>query len=215
MNNEKKLAAIGIISSFVILLFVVTSAFGYIVFNNLENFYWASRMGIWAVLFTLFLYSKNIEKKKFLLWNANKNGLIFYIISIVSIVIVSGVFGIIYSTINRYLDISLIGEMYKQQQVVFRNNIYILIFSVITAGITEELIFRGYYMPRIEILTNNKWLTILLSSLLFGLIHLRYGNIMALIMPFLIGLILAMHYYKYRNLSVLIISHIIIDFISF
>jgi len=215
MNKERLFALIGIIFSFLFLLTISTNFFGFFEFNNLEAFYWFSRLEIWIVLFTIIIYSKYIEKKNLLLWNTNNKGIIFYIISVISIVFMVGILGIGYSLINKYFNISLMGEMYKQQQLIFKNNISILIFTVFTAGITEELIFRGYFMTRLEIITKNKWSIIIISSLLFGLIHLRYGNIMALILPFLIGLVFALYYYKYRNLIVLIISHLIIDFISF
>jgi len=35
----------------------------------------------------------------------------------------------------------------------------------------EELVMRGYLMPGLSLLTNNKWIPLLLTSILFGLIH--------------------------------------------
>lgn len=35
----------------------------------------------------------------------------------------------------------------------------------------EELFFRGYLMPGLAVLTNNKWIPLLIVSILFGLIH--------------------------------------------
>jgi membrane protease YdiL (CAAX protease family) len=44
----------------------------------------------------------------------------------------------------------------------------LLVFTCLTAGITEEIIFRGYLLPRLEIL-KNKNLSVIISSLFFDL----------------------------------------------
>src|SRR6185295_14718186 len=51
----------------------------------------------------------------------------------------------------------------------------ILLLSIST-GIVEELLARGYLIPRLEQLFRSCWLSVLISSLVFGIFHLRGGN---------------------------------------
>ncbi|MER2063182.1 MAG: type II CAAX endopeptidase family protein [Alkalibacterium sp.] len=79
---------------------------------------------------------------------------------------------------------------------------YILIIAVIVAPIVEEVVFRGYIM--------NKWIDkysvktgIILSSLLFMLIHFSSLFIPQLLLGLLCGLV----YVKYKNLFYAIFTH--------
>ena len=91
----------------------------------------------------------------------------------------------------------------------------LMIFACLTAGVVEEYIFRGYLMPRLEILFKHGWLVVILSSVLFGIAHVSSLSLIGVIVPILIGFVFSFHYYKYKNLLVLIIAHFIIDFASF
>lgn len=90
----------------------------------------------------------------------------------------------------------------------------LLLFVALTAGITEEIIFRGYIQPRLETILKSPYLSILITSTLFGLLHYGYGTINNIIGPLFIGLIFSIHYWKFRNIKVLIICHILIDTIA-
>jgi hypothetical protein len=46
----------------------------------------------------------------------------------------------------------------------------------ISAGICEELVFRGYFQKQFEAFTNRKWTALLLQSLLFGISHGYQGT---------------------------------------
>jgi membrane protease YdiL (CAAX protease family) len=91
----------------------------------------------------------------------------------------------------------------------------LILFTSITAGITEEVICRGYILPRLELLFRNKYMPVILSSLMFGLMHFRYNSIGEIILATGLGVVFAIHYQWYRNLKILIITHAAIDFISF
>jgi membrane protease YdiL (CAAX protease family) len=89
-----------------------------------------------------------------------------------------------------------------------------LVFSALTAGITEELIFRAYIMPRLLIFFKNAYLPIVVSALFFGLMHVSYGTLMQVLGPFYIGVIFGIYYYKFRNIKVLIVCHFLWDLIA-
>ena len=90
----------------------------------------------------------------------------------------------------------------------------LLIFTCLTAGVTEELLFRGYLLPRIKALTNSNVSAVLISAFLFGIAHYGYGDINRVLFPFIIGIIFGSFYLKYRNISILIICHFAMDLYS-
>jgi len=94
---------------------------------------------------------------------------------------------------------------------VLQHNYPLMFFTLITAGIMEELVFRGYLLPRLNLLFKNKWLSIVLSSILFGLIHLGWGTIQNVVVPFFIGIIFAIFYERYRNIKILMLCHFLWD----
>ena len=95
-----------------------------------------------------------------------------------------------------------------------KNNYPLLIFTCLTAGITEELVFRGYLMPRLQLFFKNNYASIVISSLLFGLMHVGYGTIFQVVGSMMIGLVFAIHYQKFRNIKILIFCHFFWDFMS-
>ena len=90
-----------------------------------------------------------------------------------------------------------------------------MVFAALTAGFTEELIFRAYLVPRLEILFKNKSAAVVVSALMFSLAHYHYFSISETIFTFCIGVVIAIYYQWYRNVKVLIFTHAAIDFISF
>jgi len=96
---------------------------------------------------------------------------------------------------------------------VFKSNYWLMTFTCITAGITEELVFRAYLMPRIQALVKGPYVAIIGSSIVFGLFHIGYGTVMNVVGPFVIGIIFSIYYYNYRNIRVLILSHFLWDYI--
>jgi membrane protease YdiL (CAAX protease family) len=92
---------------------------------------------------------------------------------------------------------------------------WLLLFCAITAGITEELICRVYLVPRLALLFKNNYMPVIVSAAIFSALHYRYFSLRETIFTFLIGVVFAAHYQKYRNIHVLILVHFMIDFFSF
>jgi membrane protease YdiL (CAAX protease family) len=95
--------------------------------------------------------------------------------------------------------------------VILRENHWLIFLTALTAGIVEELTFRGYLLPRMVSIFKSPAMGIIVSSVIFGLIHFGYGTVMQLVGPFFIGFILALYYYKYRNIKVIIFVHVVWD----
>ena len=86
-------------------------------------------------------------------------------------------------------------------------------FSLITASFCEEVIYRGYAMERLFKLTDQAWIIILLPHLAFSLMHLKDGCDHALMVA-VAGILFSLYYYRYRDLTMVIIAHFFIDLLA-
>jgi membrane protease YdiL (CAAX protease family) len=83
---------------------------------------------------------------------------------------------------------------------------------VLTAGICEEILFRGYALERLQLFTKNIWIAGLVGTILFTLAHSpRYGFKPDLIGVFAISAILSIVYIWRRNIAGCIVLHWLID----
>ncbi len=86
---------------------------------------------------------------------------------------------------------------------------------VFTAGICEEMLFRGYAIERLKVLTGNIWVAGLVGTVFFTLGHLpRYGFSGGLFGVALIGAILSSIYIWRRSLTACIALHWFVDGVS-
>ncbi|MEO8416613.1 MAG: type II CAAX endopeptidase family protein [Ginsengibacter sp.] len=172
-----------------------------------------SRILYWLCLGLLILYSIKIEKQPLLIWGEKKYKIATYLLSVIIIFLVLFAGGLI---IQKLLSFVSQAKSVRLSALlnIFRNNNPMLFFTAFTAGVVEELIFRGYLQPRLEIISNSPSLAIILSSLLFGLLHYSYGTLFNVIGPVFIGLVFALYYRKYKNITVLIVCHFLWDAIS-
>ncbi len=173
--------------------------------------YFLSRIAIWIALVLIFFYAKYIEKQDFMLWKDTKFTLIEYISAFFkifgSLFLVLFVFGIIFQLLRLKPNYNELQKLMN----VFKNNILLAVFFCVTAGFTEELIFRSYLIPRLKVVLNNTTLAIIISSFLFGILHFGFGSWIQIIGPMLIGTVFAIHYCLFKNIKVLIFCHIVWD----
>jgi membrane protease YdiL (CAAX protease family) len=93
-----------------------------------------------------------------------------------------------------------------------QNSWQMLLLGVLTAGITEEIIFRGYLIERLDELTGRPFIAVGVSVLAFTLPHILNWNIthvVGVVLP--LGLILTWLYLWKRNIIFNMIVHIVID----
>lgn len=211
--SKKTTLIIGIILS---ILLPVLAIYSSLLFKDSgfskETQFYLSRFTIWISLLLLFLYSFKIEKGPFLFWKETKYSFssfakalfitflkLFVAVYVVSLLIILfKITGGESTVLNKVLTL-------------FKKSYLLLFFTCVTAGITEELIFRGYLLPRLDVIFKNKYLAIIISSILFGFLHIGYGTLLNVIGPIVIGLVFAVQYEKYRNIKTLIVCHFLWD----
>ncbi|SIR51871.1 MULTISPECIES: type II CAAX endopeptidase family protein [unclassified Chryseobacterium] len=177
------------------------------------NFF-LNRIVLWIILIIVFLYSIFIEKKTFLLKEEKKYPAAFYIRAVVSLYFICLIGGGILNAAIQFFMQEKISDKLLNLAPIFRNNYFLVIFTCLTAAIVEEFLMRGYVQPRLEKIYNNPTVAIVISSVLFGILHSTYGTVSQVLGPFFIGIVFAVFYKRYSNIKILIICHFMIDFIA-
>lgn len=209
---KKPLIIGGILFSFIILLIAIASSQ---LFNNPEIFnekvFFLARLKFWLCLFLIYIYSTKIEKQNFLLWKEQKYSFSFYLKAIGKILLTLIFMLFLVSLLLKIAGANEYSSKMEQMILILKNNKLLVLFTALSAGITEELINRGYILPRLEILFKNTNVAIIISSVLFGILHYTYETYYQIIGPFVIGLIFAVYYHKYRNIKIIIFCHFLWD----
>ena len=173
-----------------------------------------SRLLLWALLAGIYFYALRIEKSKFLLWEERKYPIGIYIafslVTFVAILFVTIIMGLVL----RILHLDSQSEVLNKMTTLFKNQHWLIILTCVTAGFTEELMFRAYLQPRLEILFKNRWIAIAGSAFFFALIHFGFGTVQNILGPFVIGMIFAIHYSYFRNIRFLIVFHVLWDIMA-
>ncbi|KRG12901.1 CPBP family intramembrane glutamic endopeptidase [Lederbergia galactosidilytica] len=86
----------------------------------------------------------------------------------------------------------------------------------LTAGITEEIIYRGFLIFALTYLFPNfsVWLIIIISSLLFGLAHTYQGFTTGVLRTTVFGVIFSILYIGISSILPLVVFHFLIDYIA-
>lgn len=102
-------------------------------------------------------------------------------------------------------NISSILPVTNKEKLVF-------VFVCLTAGICEEIIFRGYLLYILETFfpTLQQWSFLLISSLIFGIVHIYQGKKYILSIG-LLGLFLGCIYLAFGSILPVMIFHFIQD----
>ena len=126
-------------------------------------------------------------------------------------IIAIGIFALVAIQFLTSFIISALGIDYSVNTILFSNeendlltNILTILLVVVQAGIFEELLFRKTIIDYSK--NNGKIFSIILSSLVFGLIHM---NISQMIFAFLIGIVFGTIYALTGNISLSIILHLL------
>lgn len=88
------------------------------------------------------------------------------------------------------------------------------LFSLLTAAVAEEIIYRGYATERLLKLKQSYAVAFLLPLIAFVLMHYRKGWD-HLLLVLVVGSLMQYYYLKFRNLTINIIGHLFIDAMAY
>jgi uncharacterized protein len=169
-----------------------------------------SRLLMWTTLPLLYQYGLKVENRSFLIWK-EKAGSIYFYIAVIAVLMSLTMFANGISYIPSRLGFHDNYKILRYYDNLLRQNKGMALFTCITAGTTEELVIRGYVYPRLCLFFKSVNIPVVISSLIFSLMHLGYGCLSECIFTFLFGVMCAVCYQKYRNIKVLIIFHFLYD----
>jgi membrane protease YdiL (CAAX protease family) len=200
----------------IVLAFIFIPVAGLLLYKmelNIAKLFY-SRLIHWSTVAVLFLYAYKIERQPFLLWKEHYYKMWFYWGSIFGLFVITFLLGFV-STIPIRLGYHDDFTVMFKLKAIMKHNRLLMVFGAITAGITEELIIRGYILPRLSLFFKNAYLPVLISAAMFSALHLGYHNLYELLFTFLLGLLTGIHYKRYRNIKVLILFHALFDTMAF
>jgi len=91
-------------------------------------------------------------------------------------------------------------------------SLWVAFLTVMRAGISEEVFYRGFAISRMEELFGSKWIAAGISLVLFAGFH--YRQVLAgIFIAFVLGAVLTMFFLWKRNLLAGIFAHFLVDFI--
>jgi len=130
------------------------------------------------------------------------------IISMIAMFVIMFIIGIVLTIYGANLEES--SNITDLEQIFSLPSIF---FIVAFQPIGEEIFFRGFLLDKISSLAGRET-AIVVTSILFGMAHLTYGNIYPAIMTGILGLILAYMVVKTKSLTTAIIAHIFFNVTS-
>jgi len=81
-----------------------------------------------------------------------------------------------------------------------------LIPTLVVLALLEEVVFRGFLLPRARVLTGRWWVAVLLVQLLFGLGHVYEGTL-AVFQTMMLGVYFSAFFLWRRHLAAVIVAH--------
>ena len=77
------------------------------------------------------------------------------------------------------------------------------LYCIFAVGAVEEFVFRGLIYSKIRDISNGEWPAIILSSILFGFLHIFSGNLIQVIVTSILGLIFCLIRLKISGITTL------------
>ncbi|MED4041255.1 CPBP family intramembrane glutamic endopeptidase [Niallia taxi] len=197
-----------------------------------EKYYINSIVGLWAptlYIILLVLFTElTFNQIGFTLPYINTN--VFGPIITYTVFALTGIYilAILYYMIGYHVSINIRKKLIEAKNREKEKSEYLAIMPVskrekklwnyvsITAGLTEEIIYRGflifafsYFFPNLSV-----WFVVIFASLLFGLAHTYQGLLSGVLRTSIVGLIFSVLYMGLNSIIPLILLHFLIDYMA-
>lgn len=93
--------------------------------------------------------------------------------------------------------------------------VWLLIVTAVTAGFTEEVMFRGYLLERVGELTGALWIGAVISAVVFTLVHIPLWGVGGALQIGVWTIVVTVLYVKTHNLWACIVMHVLNDLYAF
>lgn len=235
--NKKVIKDLCILFMLYILVFYINSYIHKFLLNNFYNCYYAL-FGKYnkivdlliSLLFIIVLYLLYLKEMK-IIFTYKKLNFFFIVKSLIYILSIGMIYYIIYFIFDnaflfnffKYFNDILTGKknitiydiLILEKSLKPRFEPFMLIGSVIFGPIFEEILYRGLMYNKLKEISN-AFIGVLISSILFALLHIpKYGFGTNTFFLFLVGILLAYCYEKTNNIYVPILIHSINNFFIF
>lgn len=106
---------------------------------------------------------------------------------------------------------SALGIRYGEgSEAVISPSMWVTLLTVIRAGISEEIFYRGFAIERLQSLTGSKWIAAAIPLLMFAGFHFRQGAA-GILLALVLGAIFTGFYLWKRNLVAAMLAHFLVD----
>lgn len=121
---------------------------------------------------------------------------------------------VIFATLVATLALfEVFGVRYGEgENATISPSIWVTLLTVVRAGISEEIFYRGFAIERLQTLTGSKWAAAIIPLLMFAGFHFRQG-VPGILLAFVLGAIFTGFYLWKRNLTAAITAHFLVDFV--
>lgn len=92
--------------------------------------------------------------------------------------------------------------------------LWLLITTPVVAGITEEIIYRGYAIERLAFLTKRRWLGGIVAGAAFMAVHTSWGGVQLILVAFATVILVGLYQWR-RDLPCVMLAHILADLTGF
>ncbi len=168
----------------------------------------------WIILGCMFIYSYAVERQPFLFAKEEVYTTRWFMRTLFKQYLILIAFSWVIFLLVKLQGVRMNSVNLIKLNSLTHNHTYLIPVLALTAGVTEELLIRGFLFGRLLRLFKNPVIPMIISSVIFTLLHIAYGTLANLLFPLALGLYFSWHYYTYRNIKVLILCHFLWDWIS-
>lgn len=94
-------------------------------------------------------------------------------------------------------------------------SVWMLVAIAVTAGVTEEILFRGYLLERVGEAAGALWVGAVVSAILFTLLHVPLWGVGGALQIGVWTIIVTVLYVRTRDLGACILMHVLNDLFAF
>ena len=165
----------------------------------------------WVYIAAMLLYVRRIERLPLSSIGFRRLGGANAVIGVLAGVAVLVVLGTMYYLVLPALHLSDSVAATANGSALMATPFWWRLISTVRAAVSEEVLFRGYAMERIEELTGSRAIATVFSLAVFTLDHVTYWGWSHELIVAVGGLAFSLLYLWRRNLWVNIIAHFIVD----